>query len=231
MKIIYPLILSLFISSVLTAQDTCETSENNIIELNSIKKCQIEDQPNSNIPKLKEKNKKTSSNYIPNKRFLTVRKKTTSILSNSINSKGINKNKTKDILQTESLIALKKEYNYKVLDFVDVDRVPTFKTCKNLTEDKEQRICFNKKLMTFINDNIQYADQALEQDFSGFVSVKFVIDNNGETNNILVTGAKTSRSIKESIINLVSQLPKFTPALKDKENVTVKYEFILNFTE
>ena len=223
MKIVYTLLVSLFLGSTsLISQNTCESPENTVDELNSIKKCLVE-------KKEKPTRKALTTNYTPKKRFLTVRKKTVSSVVNSINSKGIATNKTNTI-QSESLIALRKEYSFTIFDFNSVDKVPVFKNCENINSDQEQRICFNKKMMLFINENMEYSEEALDEDVSGVISVKFVIDTNGEVNNILVSGAKQARALKESIIDLISQLPTLTPAEKNNQLVPMKYEFLLNFS-
>ena len=218
------------IANCIIAQKTCEDSQILLEDLNSINKCFI------NHPSKKEKSQELKKNRevklatsTSKKRFFTVRKQPlASSLHNNINSNGIKE--TNNTLEIESLIALRKDYSHKIHHFTEVDRIPVFKTCSAFISDEEQHICFNKKMMQFINNNLEYSDAVLDEGFSGKISVKFVIDANGETNNIQATGFKKARILKESIINLVAKLPVFEPAKKNNRTIPVFYEFSLNFS-
>lgn len=218
------IVIFFILVNYITAQDNCEIKPILSEELNSINKCAI------NKP-IKTGEKLKINSQIPKKRFLTIRKKTASYsLFKNIRSKGIEKANTDATIITESLIALKKEHK-SILNFSDVDEIPTFKACEQANSIQEKGICFNSKMMNFLNREIEDSDELYEEDFSGDISVKFVIDTDGKTNNIQAKGHKKARIAKEVIIDIISKLPKLKPAIKDNKKVVVQYEFSLKFSD
>ena len=232
-------ILFLFLVTTLTSQETCNDSAKLIEDLNtiSINKCVIKD------PEKKRRiyvNPKLGKN-----RFLTIRKKSITTkksiatkkssatsVRGLINTKGIEKivvNKEPESL--ESLIALEKKYvNTTVETFKSVDEIPVFKGCRNISSSRKRHYCFNNEMIKFITENINYSDEVLDEGILGRIFIKFVIDADGKTYNIQVSGPKKAYELKEAVIDLVSKLPKFKPAKKENKEVPVSYEFSLNFS-
>ena len=233
MRRVIPLTLLFFTIIIMTsnAQELCEDSETYILDLNTINKCI--NKKETKDPNSLRNNRSISSNARGTNRFLTVRKKkVASRLSESMSSKGIadTKTHTQNSSDLVSLIALEKDYSRKVHDFVNVDKIPVFNRCRYSKTEKEQMQCFNENMMTFINDNIEFSDEMLEEGVVGEVTIKFVIDTNGDTYNIQVSGSKKAKALKEAIIDMISRLPKFKPGMKNQIDVPVSYEFSLNFS-
>jgi len=222
-KIVILFIFLLFESLLLNAQKTCVTSKETTEDLNSINKCFTQ---NSITVKKATTSRKVLNNWSSEKkRFLTIRKKKK--ISSLIEGQGITKTKTKGIEST-SLIALEKKY-HTIEEFKNIDEVPVFRACKKLNSKQTKRICFNREMTHFITENIKYSNEVLNEDVMGTVSVKFVIDTNGETYNIQVSGPNDAKALKESVINMVSMLPKLKPAQKNGIPVPVEYGFLLKF--
>lgn len=227
MRKAYLLSVFLLIGNLLLAQKTCENVENPIKDLNSINKCLVEKKLTA---------KQTRAITIKNNadfksRFLTIRKKTeVSSISEGMNTKGLEKtvNATSKL---ESLNSIEKKYINTIEDITVVDEVPVFRKCRKLSENKLQRKCFNEEMMSFINKNLKYPKEVVDGNVLGKLAVQFVIDVDGKTNNIKATGSNNMKDLKEIVIEMVSRLPKFSPAKKDDKAVPVAYEFLLNFSK
>jgi len=230
MKKLHWLIIPLFIGITSNAQKTCNNPEDVLVDLNTINKCSVITKEKKDVKKIKETRTVNVKVSPFKKRFLTVRKKAAaSTLFSNLNTRGVSETH-KATLETEALVAFKKEYTTKVNDFYSVDKVPAFTACKTILTTNEQRVCFNEKLMSFINNNLDYPEEVLEEAAMGVLKVKFIIDTDGEVNNITVSGPKNARLLKEYVIDLVSSMPSFTPAVKKGIEVPVAYEFVLNFS-
>lgn len=235
------LIILLLTSVSLLAQTTCETSEESNIDLNviSVKKCLV-NQENTNS--LQNESRKVNTKNLE-KRFLTVRKvvKKNKVLTaiqkdfkknkvssfqNDITSSGV---VTKDVNNMVTLEVFPKKLEV-IERFTTVDIIPQFKTCKKVKTKKEMKSCFNTEIINFVNNNIVYPENAINAGVNGEIVVKFVIDRQGNVNNINVVGDKNSRSLKEEVIDLMNSLPQLKPAVKEGENVPVSFEFSLDFT-
>ena len=234
MKKLQWIVSFLLIGNCIVAQEICEDSQILLGDLNSINKCFItlpsqKEQPQKEQPQKATQNRTLQlNNSIQKKRYLTVREKTPAYsLASSLKSIGIKEINTN--IELESLITLRKDFTNEVHDFINVDRIPVFKTC-TIHSDEHQHECFNHNMIKYINENIEYSDDVLDEGFSGEISVEFIIDSYGKTNNIQVTGGKKAPLLKGSVSNLVSKLPLFEPAKKNNRTVTVSYEFSLNFS-
>jgi len=219
----FPLLLVfLFLGNILIAQTqkTCEESETILKDLNGLDKCFAE-----NSRELVLKNSQ-------NNRFLTVRKKTkVSSLLDNINSKGLEKAKNLNSLKISSITSINNNSVNEIEDIKVVDKVPTFKACKKVTEDALQRRCFNSEMKNFISENIEYPKDAINKSFIGNITVKFIIDVNGKVKDIKTQGSEYGVAYKKMARKLVSKLPKFLPAKKNDKSVPVAYEFSLKLSE
>lgn len=231
------LVLLFVVSAPLTAQKNCEnTLENPLGDLNSItlKKCAAKtsskDKQIENLKKVRQIQIKSSSF---NNRFLTKRKKSeVTSLSSNVNSHGVEKTAIDniDLLKKEVIIVSKNEdVASTIYTFNEVDKVPLFKECKNLHENV-QRTCFNNQITSFITDNIEYPEDAYDDELKGIVSVKFTINKDGEIADVFVTQSAEGAILKDAVTELITRLPKFIPAQKLSQNVATKYEFSLNFS-
>lgn len=66
-------------------------------------------------------------------------------------------------------------------------------------------------MFKFINENIQYPEDALEEYIQGSVMVKFVVEKDGSLSNITIARGRTESLDKEAI-RIISSMPKWSPA-------------------
>jgi len=218
----------------LSSQTTCESSKNLTNDLNiiSVKRCLIKSNQETVSDSGVKSGRKVGFKKSNSNRFMTVRsirkKEEVLGLHNSITTSGLYKNNAKS-MEIESLLAFPKSYK-KIENFSTVDRLPVFENCQKKKNKKSMNSCFNYEMIHFVNDNIEYPEEAIDAGVNGKIAIKFVIDEKGEINNVRVTGDKKTRSLKEEVIDLIHMMPKLKPAVKDNENVPVEFEFMLNFT-
>jgi TonB family protein len=84
-------------------------------------------------------------------------------------------------------------------------------------------------LETFINNNIVYPDDAINNEVEGTVYVQFAIDENGKVSNAVTTGNKIGSGLEEAALDAVSKMPAWTPGKVKGKNVKVKYTLPITF--
>lgn len=214
-------------------KETCDTEEKLVEDLNSITKCTVKQSTNK-----KDKNSRQISVRVSasKKRFLKRRKKNVASEANQLNSSGIStihnsSNLNKSLKIKTNVTALKnslsREELRKAEKFATVDVIPTFPNCKN---DGDRLDCFNTEMIKHIQEYFVYPDEALLNKQEGEVWVRFIIDKNGNVTNIKTLGPKGGKILNDEAVRVVSNLPKFIPATKNGENVSVKYGFPINFS-
>ncbi len=112
--------------------------------------------------------------------------------------------------------------------FAVVDEVPQFEVCKHLT-GKDGKNCFEQEMNKHIRNRIQYPEEAIEADIQGRVIVNFVINKNGEIENIVTKGPVNGELLEQEAIRILRLLPKFKPATQRGKNVNVSYIIPINF--
>jgi TonB family protein len=83
-------------------------------------------------------------------------------------------------------------------------------------------------LKAYVSENLKYPEEAMEQKIVGKVFVSFIVTDEG-----MVSNAKIERGVIEILDNealrVVNSLPKWTPGIKDGENVNVQFTFPITF--
>lgn len=83
-------------------------------------------------------------------------------------------------------------------------------------------------LKAYISENLNYPEEANSQKLEGKVFVSFVVSDDGS-----VTDAKIERSVNMLLDNealrVVNSLPKWSPGMKDGENVNVRFTLPVTF--
>lgn len=192
------------------SQNICESSRENQNTLNviSIQKCLI---PSSSS------NETRNNSVNRSKRYLTVR---------NVKAHGIvqiaNKLESNNVL----LLTLIKDNNEnRVFSFREVDNLPLFKKCKQVIEKKGERMCYNKEIKKHIYSNLAKSERVNDNYNSGLIDVKFNINEKGKVKDVNVFGNNKLEAIKAEVKNIINKLPRFTPAKKEGQNVTVSYDF------
>jgi periplasmic protein TonB len=74
-------------------------------------------------------------------------------------------------------------------------------------------------LDTYINDNIEYPQQAIDNSVEGTVTVQFAIDENGNVSNVKTIGNKLGYGLDEEAVRVISKMPKWIPGQVKGKNV------------
>lgn len=84
------------------------------------------------------------------------------------------------------------------------------------------------KARQFIADNLQYPDDAQENEIEGTVRVKFVIEKNGALTNIEIVN-KLGYGCDEEVIRVLKRMPKWAPAMLKGEPVRSQFTMPVSF--
>ncbi|CAM1361467.1 energy transducer TonB [Tenacibaculum xiamenense] len=259
MKRIIVLLVLLILSFNASAQEVCETPNEDAADLNSITKCSIKPSKNPKNKRSRQITVKVSAS----KRFLKKReiiKKQKSSGLGSINTAGVSslntgqgiennqiatsslaneettaissgESKSKNLKNNlESLTEkLSREEIKKAERFSTVEELPSFDACNGSSED-ERLDCFNLEMIKHIQKHFRYPSEAVRSQIEGEVWVRFIIDKNGYVKNIKTLGPKGGDLLNEEAKRVVTKLPRFAPAKKNGRSVSVKYGFPINFS-
>jgi periplasmic protein TonB len=69
----------------------------------------------------------------------------------------------------------------------------------------------NSAIEDYINNNIEYPQQAVDNNAEGTVKVQFGIDENGKITNVKTIGTKLGYGLDEEAVKVISNMPKWTP--------------------
>lgn len=238
------LLLALLISTVVISQETCETPEESLEELNSITKCSIKPSGKAKDKKSRQISVKVSAST---KRYLkkrVVEKKSTVSSVGGLKSSGVSNTDHSSNISND--LSLKKEQNTS--DFINslsnslsaeevraaskfnaVDEIPLFVACEK-AKKKDQLSCFNTEMIKHINKHFRYPNEAVVNKIQGNVWVRFIIDKNGHVTNIKALGPKGGKVLDQEAMRVVSKLPKFIPGAKEGNKTSVKYGFPISFS-
>jgi TonB family protein len=86
-----------------------------------------------------------------------------------------------------------------------------------------------QKLMEYLSENIKYPRTAKENGIQGTVYIGFIVNENGEIENIRVLRG-VAPSLNQAAISVVEHMPKWTPGKKRGENVKVNMEIPIRFS-
>jgi protein TonB len=74
-------------------------------------------------------------------------------------------------------------------------------------------------LENYITNNIEYPQQAIDNNAEGTVSVHFLVDEKGNISNVTTVGNKMGYGLEEEAIRVVSKMPPSTPGKVKGKNV------------
>lgn len=84
-------------------------------------------------------------------------------------------------------------------------------------------------LESYINNNIEYPQQAIDNNVEGTVNVQFVIDESGTVSNVQAGGAKLGYGLEEEAVKIISQMPKWTPGKVKGKSVKARYTLPITY--
>ncbi|MCG8182995.1 energy transducer TonB [Tenacibaculum piscium] len=244
MRNIFVLILTLFLSINIVAQEVCESPDEIDQDLNSISvtKCTIKESKNKRNKKSRQISVTVSANRRHlKKREISRKKEVTKFKGvgvgiaevqhaskNKIQELALEKTVSSKINIAEINSKLSVEELKKAAKFTSVDKIPLFNACKKVNKNKRAD-CFNENMIHHISKHFQYPSGAIQESIQGEVWVRFIIDKNGEVKNIKTLAPKNGDLLSKEAIRVVSKLPQFIPAKKDGGRVSVKYGFPISF--
>lgn len=78
---------------------------------------------------------------------------------------------------------------------------------------------YSGNLETFIQDNIEYPQEAIDRGAEGTVQVQFVVDENGRVTNVSTLGNKLGYGLEEAATKVVSKMPAWAPGTVNGKKV------------
>lgn len=74
-------------------------------------------------------------------------------------------------------------------------------------------------LETYITNNVEYPQEAIDNSVEGTVNVQFLVDEKGNVSEVKTIGNKLGSGLEEEAIRVVSAMPKWTPGQVKGKNV------------
>ena len=87
----------------------------------------------------------------------------------------------------------------------------------------------DQALSDYISSNINYPDDALNNNIEGTVNIAFVIDADGTISDVKTTGDKIGYGLEEEAVSVVSKLPKWTPGKVKGKNVKTRLNIPITY--
>lgn len=87
----------------------------------------------------------------------------------------------------------------------------------------------NRELLKFIKQNIIYPKEAAQQGHTGTVIIQFVVNQEGKVRNPEVLKSSSCPALDQAAIDVIRNLPDFTPGMQDGKNVSVYYRVPIVF--
>ena len=110
-----------------------------------------------------------------------------------------------------------------------VEEMPRFSGCEDMAgTNEEKKKCAEKKMLQYIYNNITYPAEAKDAGIEGLAVVSFIVETDGQ-----ITNPKILRSIgygtDEIVLNMVNNMPNWTPGKQSGETVRVKFNLPVRF--
>lgn len=219
------IILFLCVLQIFSQTKTCVTDDvgdnNKMFNLNSINKCAIKDVKTASPDQ--SKNKRIAVTVSSRRRVVRTRNTVNDISSKEYTHKINALKNTSNIAKSLNLAS-----PVKFIHFDAVDEIPLFKKCKSVAI-YEQKKCFKEELSSHINKNIKYPEDAYDSAIQGEVLVYFIINKDGSIGQLKITPPHKGELLAIETKRIMKQLPNFTPAKHNGNNVTVQYGFPIIF--
>lgn len=131
----------------------------------------------------------------------------------------------------EDPILLDQEYLHKASDTEVLNRaeiMPLFSGCdgKGVTDPKS---CSDRKMLQYIYTNVKYPAIARKNNEEGQVIIGFVIQKNGQVENVKVIRDTGSGELGKEASRVVKTMPRWTPGMQDGKHVNVNYTLPVKF--
>lgn len=125
-------------------------------------------------------------------------------------------------------IEVEEEESDEILNFAVVENKPVFPGCENEPTEEAKFQCFQKSLMLFIRDNVEYPEMSRQMGVQGRVFVSFVVEKDGSVSNVSVARG-VDKMLDKSATDVVGKFPKMKPAKQSGRPVRMSYTVPINF--
>ena len=71
----------------------------------------------------------------------------------------------------------------------------------------------------YVNNHIEYPQEAIDNNIEGTVNVRFGIDENGNVSNVTTLGNKIGYGLEEEAVRVIKDMSKWTPGMVKGKNV------------
>jgi TonB family protein len=85
-------------------------------------------------------------------------------------------------------------------------------------------------LAKFVQDHIQYPQDALDNGVEGTVDVTFAVDETGKVYSPSINGEKLGYGLDDEALRVINMMPKWTPGRIKGKNVKTWYDLPITFT-
>lgn len=85
-------------------------------------------------------------------------------------------------------------------------------------------------LSNYVNNHVEYPQQAIDDNTTGIVKISFVVDENGKiTDAHIINGVKAGSGLDQEALRVVNGMPAWTPGKVKGKNVKTRLELPINF--
>lgn len=114
--------------------------------------------------------------------------------------------------------------------YQEVDEMPRYPGCEEVTDKKERQDCSNKKLLTFIYTNVKYPKEAQKNGTEGITIIEFVVKNNGHVGDFKIMKPLGDGCDKAALAALEKMADtQWIPGIKDGKKVNTKMVIPVKF--
>lgn len=116
--------------------------------------------------------------------------------------------------------------------FTVVEQMPVYPGCEKYDTKDEQNKCSNEKTVQFISENTKYPEEAINNNISGTVYIRYVVDEKGNVGNISVVrgvAGEYGKLLDEESKRVVAALPRMQAGKQRGKEVKVQYTIPIKF--
>lgn len=201
-----------------------ETSYEQELPLESLFELEIIQTVNLQKEQQQVQEKKRSKTFIAsNKNSMTIKTVLTPI-KKLVNDLNISLNPKKRSLNLQLKIKPKVLGTGEIM----MGSYPYFSECENAQDAIEQFTCTRQKLMDYLNRNIRYPDIPREMGIEGTVYLSFVINEQGQVEDITILRS-VDRAIDNEAVSVLKKAPEFVAGKQNGKAIKVRFEVPINF--
>ncbi|PQJ23063.1 energy transducer TonB [Tenacibaculum sp. SG-28] len=224
-KLLQPslLVIFLLISSISSAQEHCDTPEDEIADPNSITKCAVEEVKGADGSVKKQVAIEVSTR----RRVVRKNKTAVSVLATNKSEQQIASIKNNSLI-VGKLELEDSEDTLEKIPFNLVEEIPLFSKCVDVPFVKQVG-CFEEQMSAHIKKHFNYPKKAMDAGIEGRVLVQFTIDELGKVFDIRTRVPKGGELLGEEAERIIKKLPTFEPGKQQGKIVKVKYGIPIGF--